>query len=48
MDEIILNLDYTNETESTKVLAEYETIKKELNSEMEIWELATEELMTLD
>jgi ATP-binding cassette subfamily F protein 3 len=48
MDELIINLDYTNEKESTKILAEYENMKTKLNQEMEIWEKTTEELMEID
>lgn len=47
MDEQIANLDYSNETESTKILAEYDSTKKLLDQEMENWEQATEELMMI-
>jgi len=47
MDEQILALDYTNENESTKLLAEYDILKKSLDSEMQNWENATEELILL-
>jgi len=47
MDEQIVNLDYTNESESAKLLSEYEKTKKELDVEMENWEKATEELISI-
>ena len=47
MDEQILALDYTNENESTKLLAEYDILNKSLDSEMQNWENATEELILL-
>ncbi len=47
MDEQIVNLDYTNEYESAKLLSNYDKAKKELDQEMENWEQATEELMNI-
>ena len=47
LDAQILSLDYTNKAESAKVLAEYDSTKRQLNKEMEIWENSTEELMTI-
>ena len=47
LDSQILNIDYTNKNESAKILAEYDRTKTQLNREMEIWEQATEELMTI-
>ena len=43
----IISEDYTNENESTKLLAEYDILKKSLDSEMQNWENATEELILL-
>jgi len=48
MDEIIANLDYSDEAKSNAILAEYDVIKKKLDEEMLNWENATEELMMLD
>ncbi len=48
MDELIINLDYTDEKVSSKILTEYENIKVKLNQEMEIWEKTTEELIDID
>lgn len=48
MDEIIANLDYSDEAKSTAILAEYDVIKKKLDEEMLNWENATEELMMLE
>ena len=47
LDVQILNLDYSNKSESAKILADYDSTKTQLNKEMEIWENATEELMTI-
>ncbi|MBI1836430.1 MAG: ABC-F family ATP-binding cassette domain-containing protein [Flavobacteriia bacterium] len=48
LDEIIANLDYSDEAKSNAILTEYEIIKKKLDEEMINWETATEELMTLE
>lgn len=48
MDEQMAVLDYSNETESTRVLGEYESLKKQLEAQMERWELATEALIELE
>jgi ATP-binding cassette subfamily F protein 3 len=48
MDEIIANLDYSDEAKSNAILAEYDVIKKKLDEEMLNWENATEELMMLE
>ena len=48
MDEIIANLDYSDEVKSNAILAEYDVIKKKLDEEMLNWENATEELMMLE
>jgi ATP-binding cassette subfamily F protein 3 len=48
MDLIIAELDYSNETESNKVLLEYQHIKEDLDTAMLNWEKATEELMELE
>lgn len=48
LDEIIANLDYTDEAKSNAILSEYDLIKKKLDEEMSNWETATEELMSLE
>lgn len=48
MDEIIANLDYSDEEKSKKILDEYETVKNDLEKEMETWETATEGLFELE
>lgn len=47
LDEKIVHLDYSNESESTRILTEYDFTKNQLNKEMKIWEQATEELMSI-
>ena len=47
LDVIIANLDYSDEDASNKVLADYESQKKELDEQMEIWETGTEGLIEL-
>lgn len=44
-NEIIAELDYSDEAYANQQLAEYETLKKELDEQMETWERATEELL---
>ncbi len=44
----IADLDYSNEEESTKLLADYESDKKELDQLNSRWEGLTEELLSLD
>jgi len=48
MDEIILTLDYNNKNESTKIVSEYDVLKKSLDSEMIIWEGLTEDLLMIN
>ncbi|MGB0932720.1 MAG: ABC-F family ATP-binding cassette domain-containing protein [Lishizhenia sp.] len=48
MDKVIANLDYTNETNANEQLAKYEQLKKELDTQMEVWENATEELLMIE
>lgn len=48
MDEIIANLDYSDEEKSKKILEEYEAVKNDLEKEMETWESATEGLLELE
>ncbi len=48
MDIQISNLDYTDEDSSSKLLSEYEKIKRDLDNEMEYWEKYTEELLIID
>lgn len=45
LDKDVAKLDYSDENLANKVLAEYESTKKELDEQMSIWENATEELM---
>ena len=47
MDEVILNLDYSDKTNADNVLADYEKLKKELDNTMSHWELQVEELENL-
>jgi len=47
MDKIMETLDYSNEKESSKVIAEYDALKKELDMQMERWEEATEKMEEL-
>jgi ATP-binding cassette subfamily F protein 3 len=44
MDEVILHLDYSDKANSDKVLAEYDKIKKELDTVVSIWETQVEEM----
>jgi hypothetical protein len=48
MDEEIALLDYSNEEESNKLLADYSRVKAELDQLMIDWEKATEDLMELE
>ena len=48
MDEEIALLDYSNEEESNKLLADYSKVKAELDQLMIDWEKATEDLMELE
>lgn len=48
MDKVIANLDYTNETNANQQLSNYEELKKELDTQMELWENATEELLMIE
>ena len=47
MDTTMETLDYSNEKESSKVIAEYDAMKKELDVQMERWEEGTEEMEKL-
>ena len=47
LDDKIAVLDYSDEENSGKVLNLYEDKKKQLDSEMEKWENATEELLEI-
>jgi ATP-binding cassette subfamily F protein 3 len=47
-NEIIAELDYSDEAYANQQLAEYEALKKELDEQMETWEKATEELLGLE
>ena len=44
MDEVILHLDYSDKANADKVLAEYDKIKKELDSVVSVWETQVEEM----
>ncbi|MGM0478257.1 MAG: ABC-F family ATP-binding cassette domain-containing protein [Bacteroidota bacterium] len=48
MDKIVEDLDYSDEEKTTDALAEYEKLKKELESTMEAWEKQVVELEQLD
>lgn len=48
MDKVVEALDYSDEEKTAKTLAEYEKLKKELESNMEDWEQNTMELEKLD
>ena len=48
LDEIILNLDYNNSEKSSKIIIEYENLKKKLNEEMETWEKISDELISIN
>ncbi|MCJ8292190.1 MAG: ABC-F family ATP-binding cassette domain-containing protein [Crocinitomicaceae bacterium] len=48
LDAVIANLDYSNEENSKKVLAEYDQQKKDLDAQMELWEQGTEGLIELE
>lgn len=48
LDGVIAELDYSDEENSTKVLAEYDGQKKELDAQMELWEQGTEGLMEIE
>ena len=47
MDEVILHLDYSDKANSDKVLAEYDKIKKELDSVVSVGETQVEEMDAL-
>lgn len=44
IDQQLSTMDFTDNPDSKKVLADYETTKKELDKQMDLWETATEEL----
>jgi len=48
LDEQIANADFSNTSESGKLVTEYQKIKVELDLMMENWEKATEELMAIE
>ena len=48
MDVILLEMDYSDEKNTNKSLAEYEKLKSELDDQMSLWEEATEGLMQMD
>jgi ATP-binding cassette subfamily F protein 3 len=47
MDEVLLTLDYTNEANSAKMLADYADAKKQLDETMLVWEQGVEDLDNL-
>lgn len=48
MDELIANIDYSDEAKSQKLLEDYSALKSTLDAQLEIWEKSTEELMALE
>lgn len=46
-DTEMLTLDFSNEAKSSRVLSEYEELKKDLDTQMKLWEEATENMETL-
>lgn len=48
LDAVIANLDYSDEENAKKVLAEYDQQKKDLDAQMELWEQGTEGLIELE
>lgn len=48
MDTEMADLDYSDEQKSAKLLSEYDGLKKQLDEQMQKWEAATEELMTIE
>lgn len=48
MDELIANIDYSDEEKSQKLLEDYSALKSTLDTQLEIWEKSTEELMALE
>lgn len=48
MDKVLADLDYTDEENSAKQLAKYESLKADLDQEMMAWEEGTEQLMELE
>ena len=47
LDNDVAKIDYSDEVQANKILADYEKTKSELDEQMKIWEEATEELMGL-
>ncbi len=48
MDELMLDIDFSNEAKASKALKEYEALKNELEQQMQLWEEGTEQLMLID
>ncbi len=48
MDEVMLEIDFSNEAKASKALKEYEALKNELEQQMQLWEEGTEQLMLID
>jgi ATP-binding cassette subfamily F protein 3 len=48
MDAVIASLDYEDQDKANKILADYESVKKEYDTQMLLWEEATEGLMEID
>jgi ATP-binding cassette subfamily F protein 3 len=44
LQKIITELDYSDETNAQKTMSEYNSVKNQLDTQMEIWEQTTEEL----
>ncbi|MFT5860159.1 MAG: ATP-binding cassette subfamily F protein 3 [Flavobacteriaceae bacterium] len=47
LDAVMVNLDYSDEATSSAILSEYDDQKKELDTQMELWEQGTEGLMEI-
>lgn len=48
MDLIIAEMDYSDESKANKILADYQSLKNQLDEQMLIWEDGTEKMMELD
>lgn len=48
MDEVIASLDYSDEDNANAQLAKYEKLKNDLDTQMQTWEEATEELLAFE
>jgi hypothetical protein len=48
MDAVIANLDYEDQDKANAILSDYDTLKKEYDVQMSLWEEATEVLMEME